>query len=188
ARLMPDFVGEFFGNPTGSMVTIKCFPWVMQDRTLLLGDSAHAIVPFFGQGLNCAFEDCTCLIDMLREYGPAWPKIFHEFQAVRKPNTDAIADMALDNFVEMRDRVADPHFLFMKSVELALESKHPRRFVPKYSMVSFHQVPYAIARSRGKIQSRILAELCASARSIEDIDFARAGEMITAELTPLEYE
>ena len=187
AAVMPDLADEFFENPTGSMVTIRCFPWVMQDRTLLLGDSAHAIVPFFGQGLNCAFEDCTWLIDLFEQHGPDWPQIFRRFQQVRKPNTDAIAEMALDNFIEMRDRVADPHFLFMKRVELALESQFPRCFVPKYSMVSFHHIPYAIAESRGRVQSRILAELCASASSIEDIDWTRAGRMIAAELTPLEY-
>lgn len=186
AAVMPDFVDEFFENPTGSMITVKCFPWV-QERTLLLGDSAHAIVPFFGQGLNCAFEDCTCLIDLLREHGPDWPQVFHHFQQFRKPNTDAIADMALDNFIEMRDRVADPQFLFMKRVELALESRYPRRFVPKYSMVSFHHIPYSVAQSRGKIQSRILEELCTPIDSIEDLDWDHADQMINGELKPLEH-
>jgi kynurenine 3-monooxygenase len=110
--LMPNLTKEFFENPTGSMVTIKCFPWVMQERSLLLGDSAHAIVPFFGQGLNCAFEDCTELMKCFDSYEKDWPKAFFKFQQARKPDTDAIADLALDNFIEMRDRVADPHFLF----------------------------------------------------------------------------
>lgn len=184
--LMPNLTKEFFDNPTGSMVTIKCFPWVMQERTLLLGDSAHAIVPFFGQGLNCAFEDCTELMKCFDSCEKDWPKAFFKFQQARKSDTDAIADLALDNFIEMRDRVADPHFLFCKKVELAMEAKYPGLFVPKYSMVSFHRIPYSVAHSRGVIQNRILVELCSSIDSIDKLDWRKADEMIKAELTPLE--
>jgi kynurenine 3-monooxygenase len=139
--LMPKLGENFFANPVGSMVTIKCSPWHHDGRAVLLGDAAHAIVPFFGQGLNCSFEDCTVLLEVLDRHGPQWPLIFAEFEQARKANTDAIADLAVENFVEMRDRVADPRFLFKKKAELALEAKFPGVFVPKYSMVTFHRVP-----------------------------------------------
>jgi kynurenine 3-monooxygenase len=184
--LMPQLQENYTGNPVGSMVTIKCAPWQMDGRVLLLGDAAHAIVPFFGQGMNCAFEDCSVFLELLDRHGPNWPKLVQEFEQARKPNTDAIADMALENFIEMRDRVADPRFLFRKKVELALEAKYPRHFVPKYAMVTFHRVPYSVALSRGKIQDRLLAELCGPIARIEDLDWKKADHLIHRDLTPLE--
>ena len=120
---MPNLSENFFANPTGAMVTIKCSPWHVHDRALLLGDAAHAIVPFFGQGINCGFEDCTVLLDLLDRRDADWERVFPEFEQSRKANTDAIAELAVENFVEMRDRVADPQFLFRKKVELALQAK-----------------------------------------------------------------
>lgn len=183
--LMPQLTENFFANPTGTMVTIKCSPWHHDGKALLLGDAAHAIVPFFGQGLNCSFEDCTCLLELLDQHGPQWPMIFEEFERARKTNTDAIADLAIDNFVEMRDRVSDPRFLLKKKAELALEAKYPEYFVPKYAMVTFHRVPYSVAASRGKIQDRILSTLCDPIERIEDLDWKKANELIHRELTPL---
>ena len=185
-RLMPQLADNYFANPTGAMVTIKCSPWQVEGKSLLLGDAAHAIVPFFGQGLNCGFEDCTCLLGLLDRYGPDWPRIFKEFEEQRKVNTDAIADMAIENFVEMRDRVADPRFLFRKKVELALEARYPRHFVPKYAMVTFHRVPYSVALARGAIQERMLAQLCDPIQRIQDLDWAKAEKLIRSELSPLE--
>jgi kynurenine 3-monooxygenase len=184
--IMPDLKEDYFSNPIGSMVTVKCSPWHLGDKLLLLGDAAHAIVPFFGQGLNCAFEDCTCLIELLDQYGTDWARVFSEFELARKVNADAIADLALENFVEMRDRVADPHFLFRKKVELALETKFPGIFVPKYAMVTFHRIPYSVALLRGRVQDRMLQELCASIGRIEDLDWKKAEALIHRELTPLE--
>jgi kynurenine 3-monooxygenase len=186
AALIPNLAQSYFSNPTGSMVTIKCFPWRVDGKSLLMGDAAHAIVPFFGQGLNCAFEDCTILMEHLDRYGADWPRVFGEFQQMRKPNTDAIAELALENFVEMRDRVGDPRFLFRKKVELALESRYPEVFVPKYAMVTFHRLPYSVALERGRIQDRILAELCGSVERTEDLDWETAGRLVARELTPLE--
>jgi kynurenine 3-monooxygenase len=183
--LMPHLSKDYFGNPTGSMVTIKCSPWHVDDRALILGDAAHAIVPFFGQGLNCAFEDCTVFLDLLDKHGPDWARVFTDFEHTRKENTDAIADLAVENFVEMRDRVADPHFLFRKKVELALESKYPGVFVPKYSMVTFHRVPYSVAANRGRIQDRLLGELTGSINRIEDLDWQKADTLVHRDLTPL---
>ena len=184
--LMPQLADNYFANPTGGMVTIKCSPWHVEGKLLLFGDAAHAIVPFFGQGLNCGFEDCTFLVELLDRHGPDWARVFHEFEEARKVNTDAIADMAIENFVEMRDRVADPRFLFRKKVELALEARYPRHFVPKYAMVTFHRVPYSIALARGVVQDRMLTELCDPIERVEDLDWVRAEQMIRNELAPLE--
>jgi kynurenine 3-monooxygenase len=186
APLMPFLVENYFGNPTGSMVTIKCSPWHAAGRALLLGDAAHAIVPFFGQGINCGFEDCACLLELLDHHGADWPRVFPEFEKLRKVNTDAIADMAAENFVEMRDRVSDPTFLLRKKVELALEAKYPQRFVPKYAMVTFHRIPYSIAMARGAIQEGILSQLSDPIDSIENLDWKLADELIRTELSVLE--
>ena len=184
--LMPELADNFFGNPTGAMVTIKCAPWHVGGRALLLGDAAHAIVPFFGQGINCGFEDCTRLLELLDRLGADWNRVFSEFEKDRKDNTDAIADLAVENFVEMRDRVADPRFLFRKKVELALEAKYPELFVPKYAMVTFHRIPYATALKRGQVQDRMLTELCDPIERVEDLDWSKADGLIHSQLTPLE--
>ncbi len=185
--LMPQLAENYVANPTGTMVTVRCSPWQVEGRALLLGDAAHAIVPFFGQGLNCGFEDCTCLVELIDRYDADWQHIFEEFERARKINTDAIADMAIENFVEMRDRVADPKFLFRKKVELALEARYPHLFVPKYAMVTFHRIPYFVALTRGIIQDRILAELCDAISRVEDLDWRKADRMIHEELSPLEH-
>jgi kynurenine 3-monooxygenase len=184
--MMPHLVENYAASPLGSMVTIKCSPWHAEGRFLLLGDAAHAIVPFFGQGLNCSFEDVTVLLAIVDRYDANWPLVFSTLEQARKPNTDAIADLALENFVEMRDRVADPAFLLRKKVELALEARFPGRFVPKYAMVTFHRVPYSVALSRGIVQDGILTELCGGIGQVEDIDFSKAAKLIEP-LTPLEF-
>lgn len=184
--LMPEMSEQFLQNPTGSMVTIKCSPWHRNGKVLLVGDAAHAIVPFFGQGMNCAFEDCTIFLELLDKHGPDWPRLFEAFESARKANTDAIADLANDNFIEMRDRVADPRFLLRKKAELALEAKYPGLFIPKYSMVTFHRIPYAVARSRGEAQDDILNELCRSIHSVDEINWPQAEMLIHRNLTPLE--
>jgi kynurenine 3-monooxygenase len=184
--LMPQLEENFFANPTGAMATVKCSPWHSNDKALLLGDAAHAIVPFFGQGINCGFEDCTVLLELVEVHAPDWERIFRDFGLARKANTDAIADMAVENFIEMRDRVADPRFLLRKRVELALEAKYPQLFVPKYSMVTFHRIPYATAKRRGEIQDRILTNLCGGLNSVDELDWRKAHELITAEVSPLE--
>jgi kynurenine 3-monooxygenase len=184
--LMPHLAENYFANPTGAMVTIKCSPWHVEGRALLLGDSAHAIVPFFGQGLNCGFEDCSYLMELLDHHGSDWVRVLEEFEKGRKVNTDAIADMAIENFTEMRDRVADPRFLFRKKMELALEAKYPQLFVPKYAMVTFHPIPYSVALARGLVQDRILSELCEHINRVEDLDWGKADRLIRRDLLPLE--
>ncbi|MGC2646148.1 MAG: NAD(P)/FAD-dependent oxidoreductase [Candidatus Sulfotelmatobacter sp.] len=186
SRLMPQLAENYAANPTGAMVTIKCSPWYVHGRTLLLGDAAHAIVPFFGQGINCGFEDCTYLVELLDRHGADWTRVFAEFEKERKVNTDAIADMAIENFTEMRDRVADSQFLLTKKVELALEARYPNLFIPKYAMVTFHRIPYSVALSRGAVQERILNELSKSIQRVEDLDWDKADRLIHRDLTPLE--
>jgi kynurenine 3-monooxygenase len=185
--LMPQLAENYFANPTGAMVTIKCSPWHVEGKALLLGDAVHAIVPFFGQGLNCGFEDCSCLVELLDQDGADWPRVFAKFENERKVNTDAIADMAIENFTEMRDRVADSRFLFRKRVELALEQRYPQLFVPKYAMVTFHRIPYSVALARGAVQDRMLAELCESIDRVEDLDWDKANRLISRDLTPLGF-
>lgn len=186
-RLMQQLAENYFANPTGSMVTVKCSPWHVEGKALLLGDAAHAIVPFFGQGINCGFEDCTVLAELLDKHGQDWTGVFNEFEMARKVNTDAIADMAVENFVEMRDRVADSRFLFRKKLELQLEKRYPKLFVPKYAMVTFHRIPYSIALARGAVQDRILSELGDEVDRIEEIDWKNAEQLIRRSLTPLEF-
>ncbi|HWP95005.1 MAG TPA: NAD(P)/FAD-dependent oxidoreductase [Gammaproteobacteria bacterium] len=184
--LMPGLVEDFFRNPTGTMGTIRCAPWHVGGHALLLGDAAHAIVPFHGQGMNCAFEDCIALDDLIERFGPDWERIFAAFYAERKPNAEAIADMALDNYIEMRDRVRDPRFHLMKKVEFLLEDRHPQRFIPRYSMVMFHpDIPYAEAQRRGAVQAVILEELLHGKNAPEEIDLDRADALIRERLEPL---
>ena len=125
-------------------------------------------------------------MELLDQHGPDWGRVFREFELQRKANTDAIADMAVENFTEMRDRVADSRFLFRKKVELALEQRYPRLFIPKYAMVTFHRIPYSVALARGAVQDRILAELCDSVDRIEDLDWQKAAQLVHCNLTPLE--
>jgi kynurenine 3-monooxygenase len=167
--LLPNLESEFFHNPTGGLITVRCSPWHHGGQVLLLGDAAHAIVPFFGQGMNCAFEDCEVLMELFDHFGN-WEQVFPRFFASRKPNTDAIAQLALDNFIEMRDTSADPHFALKRQLEHLLEERYPGQFLSKYSMVSFHRVPYAEALERGRVQDRILMEVCSQANSLSDID------------------
>lgn len=154
--MMPGLIEDFFTNPTSSLVTVKCYPWVKEDKLALLGDAAHAIVPFFGQGMNCAFEDCVVMDDCIEKYGNDWAKIFSEYQKLRKVNTDAIADLAVQNFVEMRDKVGDLDFLNKKKVEHDLCEFYPDAYMSQYEMVTFSNIPYSEALAMGTVNDRIL--------------------------------
>eukprot|EP00026_Physarum_polycephalum_P005462 Phypoly_transcript_05496.p1 GENE.Phypoly_transcript_05496~~Phypoly_transcript_05496.p1 ORF type:complete len:524 (+),score=75.56 Phypoly_transcript_05496:335-1906(+) len=177
--LMPTLLHDFFANPTSSLVTIRCFPWVVGDASVLVGDAAHAIVPFYGQGMNAAFESCQELIERMDKNPNDWEKAFKEYQAARKPNTDAIAALALQNFIEMRDLVADPDFVFAKKVEHLLEEKFKDRYVSQYELVSFSTVPYSIAQQTGATNKKLLAELTKNAeRDISKIDLQLADRLI----------
>ncbi|HYE61370.1 MAG TPA: FAD-dependent monooxygenase [Phycisphaerales bacterium] len=161
--LMPTLVEDYTRNPTSSLVTVRCWPWQHGGRVALLGDAAHAIVPFYGQGMNAAFEDCTALSRCLREHPPErsgnrwdFTGALSAYQADRKPNADAIADMAVENFVEMRDKTGQPDFVYRKKVEQAVHHAHLGTVTPQYNLVSFSTVPYAQARQRGRELDRVL--------------------------------
>jgi kynurenine 3-monooxygenase len=180
--LMPRLTGDFFENPTGHLETIRCAPWSFEDHALVLGDAAHAIVPFHGQGMNAAFEDCSAFDRCLEDPDRPWNDVFAEFERRRRPNTDAIADMALENYVEMRSTVREPRFQLKKDLSFRLEERHPGRFIPRYSMVMFHTMPYAEARRRGAIQEEILDDLTGGAATLEDVDLGRADLLIAERL------
>ena len=156
APLMPHFVEDYFGNPTGSLVTVRCFPWHVEDRVVLLGDAAHAVVPFYGQGMNAAFEDVLVLNQCMERCKPDWRLAFGEYERLRKPNADALADLAIGNFVEMRDKTGSKVFLMKKKGEKLLAKLLPGIYVPLYTMVSFTRTPYAEAVKRAKQQIRWL--------------------------------
>ncbi len=185
--LIPDLVETFFRNPTGHMVTVKSAPWHVGGRAVVLGDAAHAIVPFFGQGMNCGFEDCVVLDACLRGHA-RWEDVFPEFSALRKPHADAIADMAVENFIEMRDSTGNPRFLLEKQVEKALLNAFPGEFVSRYTLVSFSRVPYRLAYEVGAIAGRIVSELSEGLARPEDVDLARAGRLIRERLVPFMKE
>jgi kynurenine 3-monooxygenase len=186
---MPTLLDDYFANPTSNLVTVKCFPWHVAAKAALVGDAAHAVVPFYGQGMNASFEDCTVLDRCVQEYGDDWERVFIAYESLRKENADAIADMAVDNFYEMRDRVADPVFQFRKKIEHLLEERFPARFIPKYAMVTFHhRIPYALAMKRAVIQEGILDELARGNITLGRIDLARAERLVMERLSEINEE
>jgi kynurenine 3-monooxygenase len=160
--LMPDLGGEYARNPVGSLVTVRCRPWHVGGKAVLLGDACHAVVPFYGQGMNAAFEDCTVLNACLARHAPDWEAAFRDYQERRKENVDTLADMALDNFVEMRDHVGSRSFLVRKTVERTLHRLFPRWYVPLYTMATFTRMPYVQAVRRARRQDRVVVSVGAS--------------------------
>jgi kynurenine 3-monooxygenase len=160
-QLMPDLKNEFFRNPASPLINVECYPWV-QGKALLLGDASHAMVPFYGQGMNSGFEDCYLLNQLVQKYGAnSWNLVFEKFQKSRKPDTDAMCTLAMENFVEMRDLVADPKFLIRKKIEARLHEAFPDDWIPLYSMVTFTDIPYAEAYAQGKLQEAIMDQVMA---------------------------
>lgn len=182
--LMPAHQQDFMRNPTGALANLRLDQWHIDGRALLIGDAAHAIVPFHGQGMNCAFEDCIELDRLLAEHSDV-ESAFAEFHVRRKPNADAIADMAIENYVEMRDSVANDRFVLLKQLERSLAGLHPERFVPRYSLVMFHRIGYAEAQRRGRVQWQMLEDLLGTATDLAGIDYAEAERRIHSELLPL---
>ena len=181
--LLPDLTAQFAANPQGQLGTVHAAPWHAEGRVLLLGDAAHAIVPFHGQGMNAAFEDCSVL-DALLDRLAEWPARFTEFERLRRPNTAAIAQMALENYVEMRDAVLDAGFVRRKAIAMELERRFPDRFIPRYSMVMFHpEIPYGEALRRGALQAQLLEELDPGENG--SADALLAEKLIAERLPPL---
>ncbi len=160
--LMPTLLEDFFANPVSSLVTVKCFPWTFDNKIALIGDAAHAIVPFYGQGMNCGFEDCVVLNELIDKHKEDWNKIMPEYQNLRKPDGDAIADMAIANFIEMRDKTADPKFLLQKKIEAKFSQKYPDKWIPFYSMVTYSpHIRYSTALQEGTRQQAIMDKVMA---------------------------
>ncbi len=158
-EVIPDLVRDFFKNPTSYLAIMKCFPWTYEDKVALIGDSSHAIVPFYGQGMNAGFEDITILSEMMQKYGDDWKTIFKEYEISRKPNADAIAELSLRNFIEMSDLTADANFILQKKIEKWFSDKHPEKWMPLYSRVTFSLQPYSEALAIGDFQNEIMQEV-----------------------------
>jgi kynurenine 3-monooxygenase len=159
--MMPTLVEDFKHNPIGSLVTVKCFPWVKGDKLALMGDAAHAVVPFYGQGMNCSFEDVVVFDDMVEKYGDDWHKVFDAYQTERKPNADAIADLAVQNYYEMADKVGDKHFLHKKHIEHDLTELYPDKFKSQYELTTFSLSGYKYALDQGKKNDVLLEKIIA---------------------------
>ena len=157
--VIPKLADDFFKNPTSTLVTMKCFPWTYKDKVALIGDASHAIVPFYGQGMNAGFEDITVLYEMMEKYGDDWETIFSEYQKSRKPNADAIAELSYRNFMEMSSKTADENFLLQKKIEKLFSDKHPEKWIPLYSRVTFSDRPYSEALAIGDYQNEIMEEV-----------------------------
>jgi kynurenine 3-monooxygenase len=183
--LIPDLREDWEQHPPGLLGTLYLDRWHQSGKALLIGDAAHAMVPFHGQGMNCAFEDCVFLARALAETADT-AQAFALFERERKPNAAAIQQMALDNYLEMRDRVADPAFLLQRELEQTLQARWPTRFVPHYTMVTFLHTPYAIALERTRLQQRILADATAGHTTLEHMDWAALEQIIHAQLPVLE--
>ncbi|MBG50632.1 MAG: kynurenine 3-monooxygenase [Pseudozobellia sp.] len=158
-QVIDDLLVDFFKNPTSALVTMKCYPWTYWDKVALVGDSAHAVVPFYGQGMNAGFEDIFVLHELIQKHGDDWLQIFEQYQKERKPNADAIAELSYRNFVEMSSKTADPKFLLQKKIEKHFASKHPDKWIPIYSRVTFSDRPYSEALAMGDEQESIMKEV-----------------------------
>lgn len=188
-HLIPNLVEDFFHRPKASMVTIRCFPWTYRDRVALVGDAAHAMVPSYGQGANSGFEDCSVLADCLAESGGDWRQAFSRYESLRKPNADAMGELALEHFHELRDFVGDPEFLLRKRIERRINELFPDRYLPLYSLISFTSVPYVEALRRDREQRGLVDRVMAlpGIREILDTDEVRSAieDLMFDELTDL---
>jgi kynurenine 3-monooxygenase len=160
--VIPKLAEDFFKNPTSTLVTMKCYPWTFEDKVALIGDACHAIVPFYGQGMNAGFEDITVLNELLEKHGDDWLRIFQDYQDLRKPDADAIAELSWRNFMEMSSRVADETFLLQKKIEKRFSEKHPDKWLPLYSRVTFSNRPYSEALALGDLQKDIMDKIMAT--------------------------
>ncbi|WP_372014056.1 FAD-dependent oxidoreductase [Pseudoxanthomonas sp. 10H] len=183
--LIPDLEQDWEHHPPGLLGTLYLDRWHLGGRALVLGDAAHAMVPFHGQGMNCAFEDCVALADAM-DRQPSLASAFAAFEAQRKPDAAAIQAMALENYVEMRDRVDDPAFLLQRELERALQQRHPQRFVPHYTMVTFMRIPYAVALERSEIQRGILVEATRGRTDLAGVDWDALAQVVHERLDVLE--
>ena len=175
--LLENFPRSYFENPTGRLATVYADNWYYKNFCLI-GDAAHAVVPFFGQGMNASFEDCTILMDCVDSGDDNWLNIFSSYNKMRKPDADAIAQMAIENYIEMRDSVAQSDYKAKKGIANSLSIEFPDRFIPRYNMVSFTSIPYSEVYKRGKIQQEIISQLMEN-----ELDLQKAEKLITEKLS-----
>jgi kynurenine 3-monooxygenase len=177
-------VTQFVTNPLGLLATVRTTGWAFEDRAILLGDASHGVVPFHGQGMNAAFESCVELDRFLQANPDDWATAFAEFETSRKPDTDAIADMAVDNYVEMSTSVVDDRYVLKRALALEMEKRWPDKFVPRYGMVMFTTIPYAVAQSRAATQGKILDRLTEGVDELSDVCWETAA-LLVDQLEPL---
>ena len=175
---MPHLLHEFTEHPTGNMSTIQCDSWHYQDQCLLLGDAAHGVVPFFGQGMNSAFEDCRILNTLLDEYQDDWAQVMPAFYQSRKPNSDAVAQMSMDNFQEIQTNIRDPQFNLKKQLEQLLMQRYPQQYISKHVLVMFTNTPYAEALKIGEKQTTFLNQICKKVTSLEMVDWEQIDQLL----------
>ena len=181
-KLMPRLVDEFFENPTGPLGTVKCSPWNCYGKTLLLGDAAHAIVPFYGQGMNASFEDVVVFDEILDRFEGDWKKVFTEYEKARKKDTDAIADLAVDNFHEMKEHTASPLFQQKRKLETAFEAEFPEEYYSKYSLVTFNEaISYDEAMRKGRAQDKAILNLLADERLLDSMTLREKLSLVKKE-------
>jgi kynurenine 3-monooxygenase len=156
--MMPNIADAWEDHPLSSLVIIRCYPWA-SGKTALMGDAAHATVPFYGQGMNAGFEDCSVLNELMIKHNENWPAIFEEYNRERKPDGDALQDLSLDNYYVMRDFVSDPAFLLRKKIEAKFSELYPDKWMPLYSQVTFSNIRYSVAYKQGQVQSKIMDEV-----------------------------
>ncbi len=182
--LMPNYIHDFTHNPQGVLGTVRMNRWVYQNSVALIGDAAHAIVPFFGQGMNCGFEDCTTLLNLIQSAQGNWGKALDQYNEIQRPNANAIADMALENFVEMKDKVGDAHFLLKKKVESTIEKEFSDIYRSRYGMITYTLIPYSLAQQAGQVQEQILQELIANISKPEELNLSQAKNLLNEKWVP----
>ncbi len=182
--LMPDFEKEYEANPQGFLGTVRMKPWIYEDQVALLGDSAHAMVPFFGQGMNSGFSDVQFLLDQMNSHPDDYKTVFDNYNSIQKSAGDAISDMARENFVEMCDKVGDEKFLLRKKVEHKLETTYPDKFRSRYGLVTYTLIPYHLVKEVGVIQDMVLDELCSGISRVDDLDMSKALNLIDNKIVP----
>lgn len=180
--LMPDYLNDYHDNPSSSLVMISCEPWNYADKVCLLGDASHAIVPFYGQGMNSGFEDCSVLMELMDHHGDDWAGLFTAFSQKRKPEADAIRELALRNYIEMRDKTADPRFLLQKKIEARFSDRHPDKWIPLYTQVTFSHIPYDVALRNGERQDAIMQRVMNRPDIAEVWDSEEVEQAILSEL------
>ena len=178
APMVPDVAGDFLNHPVGHMSTVKCSPWHHEDQCLLIGDAAHGLIPFFGQGMNCGFEDCRVLNEFLNLYHDDWSRVMPAFYLARKPDTDAVSEMSTDNHHEIQTGIRDPRFNFKKQLEQHLMQRYPARYVSKHVLVMFSNMPYATALAHGRLQNTLLDRVCNQTTQLPDVDWLRVDELM----------